>query len=505
MIRMIIVDDEHIILESLKSLIDWKSIGVEVAGSADNGAAAIDLAIKQRPDIILSDISMPCFSGLEMLETLRRNNINTEVIFISAYGKFEFAREAIHYGAFDYILKPIDENQLLSTVSRCADKIRSEKDKQGTGEQDHLDALILEHLLQAKVPKKAEWDLIAMKGPDPAKFPYAFVVGFRHEKGCVPGLNSADFHSCWISAPMLVEEALTLFLVCLPDESGAELVTRINKYIRGYQEMVAAISSTVTLKGCFEKAYAQISFALINAEIHQKKGIVLFATLEKSAASSFPGFDSVCRELTQIIREGRTDQIQKLLYNFFAGFLEKEILYDPALVELYCVELADHIFKENEGYISSAGANEKLTLLAVRKKISACTGLHIVFNALCEVFLDIHRGIDKDQIHSSMRLVRQCIRIIHEQYGKDISLPDAAKQLYISSNYLSKIFSAEMGKSFSRYLLEYRINMAKKLLRESNDKVYEVAGRVGYADVVHFSKVFKQATGQSPNRYRNQR
>jgi two-component system response regulator YesN len=193
------------------------------------------------------------------------------------------------------------------------------------------------------------------------------------------------------------------------------------------------------------------------------------------------------------------------LYNFFAGFLEKEILYDPMLVELYCVELADHIFKENEGYLSSAETNEKLTLLDVRKRISACTGLHIVFNAFCDVFLDIHRGIDKDQIHSSMRLVRQCIRIIHEQYGKDISLPDAAKQLYISSNYLSKIFSAEMGKSFSRYLLEYRINMAKKLLRESNDKVYEIAERVGYADVVHFSKIFKQATGHSPNRYRNQR
>ena len=505
MIRMIIVDDEHIILESLKGLIDWKSIGVEVAGSADNGAAAIDLAIKQRPDIILSDISMPCFSGLEMLETLRRNNINTEVIFISAYGKFEFAREAIHYGAFDYILKPIDENQLLSTVSRCADKIRSEKDKQGTGEQDHLDAVILEHLLQAKVPAKAEWELITMRGPDPEKFPNAFVIGFRHEKGCIPGLNSTDFHPCWISVPLRAEEALTMFLVCSPDESGAELVTRINKFIRGYPEMVAAISSTVALKECFEKAYAQISFALIYAEIHRKKGIVLFANLEKSAVSSFPGYDVVCRELSQNIRDGRTDQIQKLLYNFFTGFLEKEILYNLTLVELYCVELVDHIYKENEDYISPSEANEKITLLAVREKISACSGLHLVFNALCEVFMDIYRGIDKDQIHSSMRLVRQCIRIIHEQYGKDISLPDAAKQLYISSNYLSKIFSTEMGKSFSRYLLEYRINMAKKLLRESNDKVYEIAERVGYADVVHFSKIFKQTTGQSPNRYRNQR
>ena len=94
---------------------------------ADNGTATIDLATKQKPDIILSDISMPYISGLEMLETLRKNNINTEIIFITAYGKFEYAQEAIRYGAFDYILKPIDEKLLLSTVSRCAAKIRSEE------------------------------------------------------------------------------------------------------------------------------------------------------------------------------------------------------------------------------------------------------------------------------------------------------------------------------------------------------------------------------------------
>ena len=103
-----------------------------------------------------------------------------------------------------------------------------------------------------------------------------------------------------------------------------------------------------------------------------------------------------------------------------------------------------------------------------------------------------------------MRLVRQTVRFIHEHYGESISLPDVAGKLYISPNYLSKIFSAEMKKTFSHYLLEYRIAMAKKLLRETYDKVYEIAERVGYTDVVHFSKVFKQLTGLSPNQYRNQ-
>ena len=506
MIRMIIIDDEHIILDSLKTLINWNSIGVEVIGTADNGAAAIDLAIKQKPDIILSDISMPCFSGLEMLETLRRNNINTEVIFITAYGKFEYAQEAIRYGVFDYILKPIDEELLLSTVSRCAVKIRTVLGEQGTGEKQRLNDLILKCLLHGKAPDTTEWDLIKIKGPYPEKFSNAVVIGFHHGEEAIPQPDPADFHSSWISIPLRAAEDLTLLMICPPVDFGIELSSLVNKWTRDYPNMVTAVSSTAGLKDCFERAYAQISFSLIDAEICRKKGPVFFTNLEKSGISSFPGFDSVCSLLSGSIREGKTEQIQKLLYNFFMGFLEKEILYDSALVELYCIELMDHVYKENEDYINLADTNEQIpVILDVKKKIAACSGLYQIFNTLCDIFLDLSRSINKDQTPSSMRLVRQCIRIIHEHYGTDISLSGAAKQLYISPNYLSRIFSAEMEKSFSRYLLEYRIAIARKLLRESNDKVYEVAARVGYEDVVHFSKIFKQITGLSPNRYRNQK
>lgn len=504
MVRMIIVDDEHIILDSLKTLIDWNSIGVEVTGTADNGAAAIDLAIKQRPDIILSDISMPYFSGLEMLETLRRNSITTEVIFITAYGKFEYAQEAIHYGAFDYILKPINEELLLSTVSRCAGKIRTWQNRQTTEEQQHVNDLILTCLLRGKAPEKTEWDLIAIHGPDPEKFPYAVVVGFNPGNEEAPNPVSPDLRSVWVSNRLKAAGDLSLLMICFPDKSGTEWSGIIDKLIRGNTEAVTAISTVAAQKDCFERAYAQISFTLIDAQVNGKKGKVYFATTGKSAALSFPGFDSVYSSLSRGIREGGTELIPGLLFKFFAGFLEKEILYDSSLVELYCIELADFIYGENEEYMAHSEAGEKIpAIMVIKKRLTACPGLFHVFAALCEIFAGLSGNINKDQIHSSIRLVRQCIRIIQEHYGEAITLPVAAQQLYISPNYLSRIFSAEMGKSFSRYLLEYRITMAQKLLRESNDKVYEIAAQVGYDDVVHFSKIFKQVTGLSPNRYRN--
>ena len=506
MIRMIIVDDEYIILDSLKTLINWKSIDVEVIGTADNGEAAVDMVMKLKPDIILSDISMPYLSGLEMLETIRRNNIKTEVIFVTAYGKFEYAQEAIRHGAFDYILKPIEENLLLSAVSRCVEKIRSGLYEKDTDDKIHLNQLVLKNLLSGKIPDELEWTALIAKGPNPERLPNAVVAGFRHAKDYTPAFKQEDFGVSWVSPPLRVTEDLTLFMICFEDKFKTELSTSINKLTRYNPETVAAISSVCALKECFEKAYAQISFALIDAEVRRRKGLVLFTNLEKSSVSSFPGFDSVCSSLSRSIKDGKAEQVREHLYRFFLGFLQKEIFYDSSLVELYCIELVDHVYAENEDYINPAGKNnETPIILAIKKKITACFGLHQVFNVLCEIFFDLCGNINNDQIHSSMRLVRQCIRIIQEQYSTDISLAGAASQLQISPNYLSKIFSAEMTKSFSRYLLEYRIGIAKKLLGETNDKVYEIAGKVGYPDVVHFTKVFKQLTGLSPNRYRNRK
>jgi len=248
--KMIIVDDEVFILNSLETYIDWQSIGVEVVGAADNGTLAIELAVEKQADIILSDISMPNLSGIEMLEIIRKKQLLVEVIFISAHSNFNYAREAIRHGAFEYLLKPIREDVLLESVDRCAKKIREFREK---------------------------------------------------------SMNFADAADKWAQEP-----------------------------------------------------------------------------------------------------------------------------------------------------------------------------------------------------NSGKHLVNSAITYIRENYSKNISLTQVAQHIYISPSYLSKIFSSEMQETFSQYLLSYRINRAKELLRSTYDKVYEIALQVGYSDTAHFSKLFKQYTGQTPNQYRNQ-
>jgi len=374
MLKMIIVDDEHLILEGLQKLIDWTSVGVEVVGIADNGAAAVDLTLKQQPDIILSDISMPFFSGLQMLETLRKNAVTAEVIFISAYSKFEYAKEALIYGAFDYISKPINEQLLLETVARCAEKIRKMKSIR---------------------PRSDEWIQNIQTG------------------------NSQYYDQ---------------MMRYSPDETDT--------------------------------------------------------------------FESVRHALLKAVKSADTTATATELLRFFSIIYHEDDILDADTVKLHCIELLDFILRELAEYKLQDSLDTPQKALNAKKSITLGANLDDVFRITLG-FIDNITLYGKEILaHGSKRLVRLAVGYIHEHYKNDVSLSQTAEALYISAAYLSKIFSAEMGEPFSHYLLKYRIAMAKKLLRGTHLKIYEIVAEVGYNDVAHFSKSFKQITGITPIRYR---
>lgn len=130
MYTMLVIDDEVWIRERLISTIDWAAHDIEIIGEACDGAEGLKIAIEKNPDVILTDIKMPVLDGLELVKTLRQENIMSKVIIISGYNDFEYAQKAIRLGADDYILKPVDDDDLISAVTRCIDDLIYEKDRQ---------------------------------------------------------------------------------------------------------------------------------------------------------------------------------------------------------------------------------------------------------------------------------------------------------------------------------------------------------------------------------------
>ena len=127
MYRMIIVDDEKLIRTGLESYLDWNEMNIEIIGTYADGKEALDTIRLNSPDIVLADISMPVMNGIELLKQTRLEGFQTEFIFISAYSEFRFAQDAVKYGAFDYLLKPIEDHVLKDCILRCIRQIDSKK------------------------------------------------------------------------------------------------------------------------------------------------------------------------------------------------------------------------------------------------------------------------------------------------------------------------------------------------------------------------------------------
>lgn len=126
MLRLIIVDDEKIIRESIRSLIDWESLGIEVVGVCKNGLEAYDAILDSYPDIVLTDIKMPGLSGLELIEKLNDTRENIQFIILSGYSEFEYAKQAMRFGIRHYLLKPCNENQIIEAIEDVKKSLLSE-------------------------------------------------------------------------------------------------------------------------------------------------------------------------------------------------------------------------------------------------------------------------------------------------------------------------------------------------------------------------------------------
>ena len=119
MFRMILADDEPVITKGIKKLVDWKGLGIEITGEYEDGKAALDGIIREQPDMALLDIHMPKKSGIDILKEIKQLGISTRVIFISGFQDFQYAKDALTYGAVDYLLKPIIKDELVNTIEKC--------------------------------------------------------------------------------------------------------------------------------------------------------------------------------------------------------------------------------------------------------------------------------------------------------------------------------------------------------------------------------------------------
>lgn len=533
MYSMIIVDDEPIIRQGIKTSIDWSSYGINITAEARDGKDALEKVMDLKPDILITDIRMPVMDGLELAEEIKEKNIDTKVIILSGYDDFQYAQKSIGLNVVDYLLKPFGAEELIDMVIRLKKTISSERQKKETFEynkilmQENMDLIqskFIKRLLTKKytdysyIYNKAEVMNIYLDGP----FYQVALIDIDDFFILSENMNINEKDLMINSIINLASTKVNDYnegIICKSDSDYLicllNLPTETSSIIKLCQQIQQIISDRLNLSltiGIGEissdlselsNSYKEALLALRKKVNKGKGSIIEYNNLqdhEKNKPVFYPNNKE--RELLNELRLLNKNIIMDMLDILFTQFSNEEADYSNIKnITLRIVLMA-------QGLLEEMGINIEKELQTDFKpyndieKYETIEDIKLWIKELFKTFIVV---IQKNRGQKYNNIINSSLQYVKDHYSEGISLNDIANHVYVTPNYFSKIFKEETGENFTIWLNKYRIEKAKSIIKENKDiKCYKVSDMVGYNDYKYFSTIFKKFTNMTPSQFKSQ-
>lgn len=517
MYSMLIVDDEPSILYGLKDIIDWEEYGVEIAGLAGNGMEALKIIDSKKINILLTDIRMPEIDGIELIGHIRRRNPEIRVIILSGYDDFNYVKEAIKLGVENYLLKPLNKNELSSTLLNTVEKIESESYRKiYTGKnkdvfkQNLLYRWVSNNISRRELVERASLIDIDL---DYRQFAVATVDILD-----APGLidrNLASHAVINICNEIASEEINTMIYQDLNNNiillfSGNDLMERKTIILELLQKYTAKINTLLkinvfTTLGTIENDCQSVYKSYFSSKdlqdfslIYAANSILDYYAVKEAAVSRQKEIDINFRLFGEHLIRKRKDKAFLFIEDLFRQVLSINGL-TPKDIQNISIEILFNISSVCKKAAGNKSIPDELGIL-----FSDVTGIKTSRELIDWVKIIIGKAIDYLDLREKNRnpLIDQIIKYIHSNYREAISLKALSSMFNVNTSYLGQLFKTETGELFTNYLNNVRIEKAKKLLTETNLKVYDISSKVGYTNQSLFFRTFKKQTDVSPEEFR---
>lgn len=531
MYKIMIADDEGIVIDALKFIIE-KNFGDSCAIEwAKTGRSVIELAESFRPDIALMDIHMPGINGIEAMKEIKKNNRNIIFIVVSAYDKFDYAKEAIGLGVMDYVNKPIDKNVIVSLLKKAMEKVDFERMKRSNDLliREKLETvipiiesgLIYSVLFQANYMEEAEnfknllgiqedkGYMMVIEYGDTEKDGHltnAIGASVRMQSNYVRLRESIKEYFPGIVGPMMAN-AVIVFVPCATENLQNEYEERV-KAIETARKMVHKLRKDIdaqfrvgigTVKRLDE---ADISYTEAVNALRYTAGSVAHAR-DLSAKNRYEEDYPVRTEkkLFDLVQAGDAAGAVSEAGRFFDWMLNRhgDAEMDIKLKTLEFILQAETIaIKSGGSSYRFQDRHDYLTILYDMKQYEELRSW------LLAKIREAARNVSGSKEKTSISLVEQAKAYIDSHYKDEISLDEVSREINISPYYFSKLFKEETGGNFIDYVTSIRMEKAKELLSTTDKSMKEICSEVGYSDPNYFSRSFKKNVGVTPTEYKEE-
>lgn len=504
MLKVVLIDDKKSIVEGMKDLICWEEYGFEIAAALRCAADAISFVKQNHVDLIISDIKMPGMSGLELIEEIKNIDSCVKFIIMSGYAEFEYAKKALYYKANGYLLKPVDEDELIELLCRVKNEIYAEN-KYIKHERDEYIQKMLSGNTESECSDKTIEENMGLR----------YIIVHVFDEGIIA--SGSKMHNVEIVEKVFNElkNFENEFVYISKNDSGyIEFIVssvvygnNINRYCISIERRIKNVidknfvilvgeeaDSIKSIKNSRDTASKMEAAAFYESEKH----IFIYDLVKDVTFSQKLSDDSFYLKISDAIKNYNADYVEKAIDEFCCRIKEEYV--NPKMVFVYIYNI---IFDIGNRADSIDGDVVKFFYRYSMLKNSDFVNFEIVSSFLKENAVELQGFLRMLKAKNSLGVVGEIVDYLKEHYmDNDIKLQQIADNYYINSAYLGKIFKERMGMSFNAYLLDIRIEASKELLKNSNDRIYEIAHEVGFNDPNYFCVKFAEKVKMPPAAYR---
>ncbi|MDF2513830.1 MAG: putative response regulatory protein [Herbinix sp.] len=511
MLKVMLIDDEIMALNYMKTLVDWNNLGFEIVTALTSAAKGLDYLKKELVDIIFVDIKMPGMDGLEFSEKALAINKDLEILILTSYGDFDYAKKALNIGVSNYLLKhEIKADNLTRELEGLKEKLTEHKQKDKvilgqlvskyismpdiiTVEEKeeirkllHADKMnIISYLVVLDVPfqfvnTKEQYDNIKEES-------IVNYMELNYENMLAIYLGNGKWLALKVFEPMISQRQI------LDDTYIAAY--GLQRYVFKQYDRTVSILPSIVFNNIDElpNIYNDLKKVSKYLVFYDKNKILYGRDIMTKGEMGKNKIDEILKIIQEAFIKEEVDPILKEIDMFFGICIRN---YDEKAFHYFCnrlIIIVNYFLEEHQlKTIYETNATEI-------NSIYSAAEMHAWIAYQVETAIDQVK--EKQLVHYTPKIM-EAMKYIHNNYQYDIKIEQVADSVNVSGDYLRHIFKEEVGKGFVEYLTEFRIEKSKSLLLMDKYKLYEIASMVGYRSGTYFSAVFKKVTGMNPQDYR---
>lgn len=526
MIRIILADDEPIIIKGLRKLIDWESFGMEIVGQAYDGNELMMLIEEIVPDLVISDISMPHRTGIDIIKEIKQRGMPVKVIFISAYQEFAYARDAVAFGAIDYLVKPVVKQQLENVLDKAISLITEHhEEEKRKGKLQLLERKSRHEELQDALIQLTDGNL----SPNSKAFQETDeqLLGPFYSVSMIEVERLGEDSDRWTEKEKkllefaignVLQEVITdsgigyvfmkkyqhVIVVCHhePEETrllAEDIKSKIETFLKLHVSI--ALSRPVSQLSKLGDAYREAADAMEMKYFVGLNRVLYYAQPEQPNP-----FNKDLYELQGDVIRGMMSKAWPEVQAALAELLKRiksEMHGNRSLAVSTCFSCVSFMIQElfKSGVRLSERALDKRDLQHV---LASFDTFDRMSSEIISLFEETYKEMDSDSGNKDKIVLARIKQYIDEHYGEEVTLESMASMAFMNPYYFSSFFKKHTKQNFKQYVTEVRLRHAADMLRVTDLMIYEIAEKVGYNNARHFSDMFKKKYNKLPIDYRQE-